>query len=106
MLPQLTDEQRQAALAKAAEARKARAAFTERIRKGELTLAQVFDQAASDPDGCPAAKMKVTQVLKALPGVGTQTVTRLVEEIGISATRRVRGLGEQQKRLLLEAVTK
>ena len=37
-----------------------------------------------------------------LPGVGKVKARRTMEEIGISETRRVRGLGDQQRSKLLE----
>ena len=98
--PQLTPEQRQAALAKAAEARKARAELKEKLKMGSLTLKELMDQAAADET---IGKMKVLAVLEALPGVGKVKARRTMEEIGISETRRVRGLGEQQRKALLEA---
>ena len=47
--------------------------------------------------------MKVLAVIEALPGVGKVKARRTMEEIGIADTRRVRGLGEQQQKALLEA---
>src|SRR5215204_5679383 len=65
--PQLTPEQREAALAKAAEARRARAELKEKLKMGSLTLKELLDQAdANDTVG----KMKVLAVLESLPGVG------------------------------------
>ncbi len=49
------------------------------------------------------AKMKVLSVLESLPGVGKVKARRTMEEVGISETRRVRGLGEQQRSKLLAA---
>jgi hypothetical protein len=98
--PQLTPEQRQAALAKAAEARKARAEIKEKLKMGSLTLKELMEQATGDEI---VGKMKVLAVLEALPGVGKVKARRTMEEIGISETRRIRGLGEQQKKSLLEA---
>jgi hypothetical protein len=98
--PQLTPEQRQAALAKAAEARKARAEIKEKLKMGSLTLKELMVQGTSDET---VGKMKVLAVLEALPGVGKVKARRTMEEIGISETRRIRGLGEQQKKSLLEA---
>ena len=43
--PQLTPEQREAALAKAAEARRARAELKEKLKMGSLTLSDLLDQA-------------------------------------------------------------
>jgi hypothetical protein len=98
--PQLTPEQRQAALAKAAEARKARAEIKEKLKMGSLTLKELMVQGTGDET---VGKMKVLAVLEALPGVGKVKARRTMEEIGISETRRIRGLGEQQKKSLLEA---
>jgi hypothetical protein len=98
--PQLTPEQRQAALAKAAEARKARAEIKEKLKMGSLTLKELMTQGTTDET---VGKMKVLAVLEALPGVGKVKARRTMEEIGISETRRIRGLGEQQKKALLEA---
>ena len=46
-LPQLSDEQRKAALEKAAAARHARAELRDKIKKGETTLEDVLD--SDDP---------------------------------------------------------
>jgi hypothetical protein len=97
--PQLSDEQRQAALAKAAEARRARAELKEKLKTGSTTLKELLDQDADDVIG----KMKVVAVLESLPGVGKVKARRTMEDIGISETRRVRGLGDQQRRELLKA---
>jgi hypothetical protein len=98
--PQLSDEQRQAALAKAAEARRARAELKEKLKMGSLTLKELLDQSEADD---VVGKMKVVAVLESLPGVGKVKARRTMEDIGISETRRVRGLGDQQRRELLKA---
>jgi hypothetical protein len=97
--PQLSDEQRQAALAKAAEARRARAELKEKLKMGSLTLKELLDNDGDDVVG----KMKVVAVLESLPGVGKVKARRTMEDIGISETRRVRGLGDQQRKELLKA---
>jgi signal recognition particle GTPase len=98
--PQLTDEQRTAALAKAAEARRVRAELKEKLKMGSLTLKELLDQAASDDI---VGKMKVVAVLESLPGVGKVKARRTMDEIGISDSRRVRGLGDQQRASLLKS---
>jgi hypothetical protein len=98
--PQLTEEQRTAALAKAAEARRARAELKEKLKMGSLTLKELLDQVEGDDI---IGKMKVVAVLESLPGVGKVKARRIMEEIGISDTRRVRGLGDQQRAALLKA---
>ena len=96
--PQLSPEQRQAALAKAAEARRARAELKEKLKLGSLSLAEVLDQAATDE---LVGKTKVLAVLESLPGVGKVRARRTMEEIGIAEGRRLRGLGDNQREKLL-----
>ena len=92
-LPSLTPEQRAAALEKAAEARKARAELKNQLKHGGTTLAEVLEQGQSDDT---VGKMKVSAVLESLPGVGKVKAANIMEELGISETRRVRGLGSNQ----------
>ena len=99
-LPQLTPEQRAEALVKAAAARRERAAVKNRLKNAQGSLKDVItDGKENDVIG----KMKVLAVLESLPGVGKVKARRTMEEIGISETRRVRGLGDQQRAKLLEA---
>lgn len=98
-LPQLTPEQRAAALEKAAAARRVRAELKERLKKGETTIKQVLADAETDE---ALAKLKVSALLEALPGVGKVRAAQLMEQFEIAASRRVRGLGERQRKALLE----
>ena len=98
--PSLTLEQRQAALAKAAEARRARAEIKERLKMGSITLAELLTQAETDD---MVAGIKVLAVLESLPGVGKVKARRTMDEVGIADTRRLRGLGDQQRKALLAA---
>ena len=90
-LPQLTPEQRADALKKAAAARKARAELKGELKSGKLTLAQILKR-----EDDTVGKMKVSALLEALPGVGKVRAKQIMEEIGISESRRVRGLGSNQ----------
>ena len=98
---QLTDEQRKAALEKAAAARHARAELREKIKKGETSLEDVLD--SDDPI---AARMKVSALIESLPGYGKAKATKVMDELGISATRRVKGLGARQREQLLGVLSK
>lgn len=100
-LPQLTDEQRKAALEKAAAARHVRAELREKIKKGEITLDEVLD--SEDPI---AARMKVSALIESLPGYGKAKAAKIMNELGISPSRRVKGLGARQREQLLEALSK
>ncbi len=96
--PTLSPEQRQAALDKAAAARRARAELKEKLKMGSITLSELLGQSDSDD---VVAKIKVITVLESLPGVGKVKARRLMEELEISDSRRVRGLGQNQRRALL-----
>jgi hypothetical protein len=97
-LPSLTPEERKIALDKAALARKQRAELKARLKKAETTLAAVLELAEDDE---VVGKMKVSAVLEALPGVGRVRAERIRERLGISPTRRLRGLGAKQRAALL-----
>lgn len=101
-LPQLSEEQRKEALAKAAEARKKRAELKAELKTGKKSLKDVLAQ-QDDPI---VGKMKVSTVLEALPGVGKVRARNIMERLEISATRRVRGLGAKQKEALLTEFAK
>ena len=51
-------------------------------------------------------KMKVLAVLESLPGVGKVKARRTMEEIGISETRRVQGLGAKQRESLFKSLAR
>lgn len=92
-LPPLTPQQRADALAKAAEARRERAAWKHRLKYGGLSVREVVEQArVNDILG----KLKVVDMLESLPGVGPVKAAAAMDEIGISPSRRLRGLGDKQ----------
>jgi hypothetical protein len=97
--PALTPEQRQAALEKAAAARPKRAEVKEKLKCGSLTLEQLF--VAGDGDDV-LGKLKVLSMLESMPGVGKVRARRLMEELDISESRRLRGLGDNQRKRLLQ----
>jgi hypothetical protein len=97
--PSLTPEQRQAALEKAAVARRQRAEVKEKLKANTLTLAELFEQSDRDET---LAKLKVVSVLESLPGVGKVRARRLMQELDISESRRLRGLGRNQREALLK----
>ena len=97
-LPPLTPEQRAAALERAAEARRARAELKSKLKNASMSLAEVLATAEGDD---VIGKLKVVTLLESLPGVGKVRATRMMEQIGISPTRRVRGLGVNQRAALV-----
>lgn len=97
-LPPLTPEQRAAALEKAAAARQARAEVKNKLKYSNGTLSGVLTQGDTDE---VIGKLKVVALLESLPGVGKVTARAIMSEIGISETRRVRGLGPHQREALI-----
>jgi hypothetical protein len=98
-LPTLTPEQRAEALAKAQAARKERSELLASVKAGKVSIAQLLNRTDN-----VAKKTKVSQIIKALPGYGPARAAAVMEEAGIDDNRRVGGLGDQQRRKLLDAV--
>ena len=71
-----------------------------KITDGEegITLPELLDLADGDPI---VAKMKVLAALEALPKLGKVKARRTMDEVGISESRRLRGLGAKQRAELL-----
>ena len=97
--PQLSPEDRARALEKAAAARRERADLKNRLKMGSLSLRELLEQAETNEI---YGKTKVLAVLESLPGVGKVKARRAMEEVGIAETRRLRGLGKEQRAKLLE----
>lgn len=98
-LPPLTPEQRAAALEKAAAARRTRAEVKNRLKYSQGSIAEVLELSRTDE---AIGKLKVSALLESLPGVGRVKARAIMAEIGISETRRLRGLGPHQAAALVE----
>lgn len=92
-LPPLTPEQRQAALDKAAASRRERAAVKNRLKHSGGSLVEVLRQGRENE---VIAKMRVYDLLQAVPGLGKVRARQVMERLNISESRRVRGLGAKQ----------
>jgi len=97
--PPLSDEQRRAALEKAAEARRVRAQLKADLQAGAVSLTDVFTRA---DDEKVVADTKILTVLESLPNIGKVRSRRTLEELQISERQRVRGVGSEQRRRLVE----
>jgi hypothetical protein len=96
--PKMTDEQRAAALARAAEARRVRAEIKQLLKTGSLTLDDVFERAAEDD---LVGGIKVSALVVSMPHMGKVKAKRLMEDLRIADNRRLRGLTERQRTDLL-----
>ena len=99
MLPEMTDEQRAAALARAGEARRIRAEIKHLLKTGSLTFNDVLERAEEDD---LVAGTKVKAIVVSMPGMGKVSTERLLAEIGIADGRTLRGLGKNQREQLVE----
>jgi hypothetical protein len=97
--PPLSDEQRRAALEKAAEARRIRAQLKADLQAGTLSLTDVF---ARGEDDKVVADTKILVVLESLPNIGKVRSRRTLAELQVSERQRVRGVGVDQRRRLVE----
>ena len=96
-LPPLTPEERAAALEKAARARKERAEVKNRLKHSGASLSEVVQEGQKNP---VIGKMRVSALLESLPGVGKVRAKQIMERLGIAESRRVRGLGANQRAAL------
>ena len=100
-LPQMTNEQRAAALEKAARVRKERAEVKKDLKSGNITITEVLDK-KNDP---VIGKMRAIDLLRSLPGIGKAKSEMLMERFSISETRRVAGLGDRQVEQIVDFYT-
>jgi transposase len=97
VLPPLTPEDRIAALAKAALARKERSELKIGLKHGTTTLPAVIKQGKTNE---VIGKLKVTALLESMPGVGKVKARQIMTRLGIADSRRVKGLGSNQRQAL------
>ena len=92
-LPPLTPEQRSAALEKAAASRRERAEVKNRLKHAGGSIIDVLREGETNE---VIGKMRVIDLLQAMPGLGKVRARQLMERLGIAESRRVRGLGTKQ----------
>ncbi len=94
----MSDEDRAAALERAALARRTRAEIKALLKSGSLSFQDVLDRADDDD---LVAGTKVKAIIGSMPHMGKITTIRLMEEIGIHENRTLRGLTDRQTEDLL-----
>ena len=97
-VPPLDDDVRRRASRSAVEARRIRAEWKGRLGSGEADLGELLEASTHD---AALAGMRITDALGALPGVGPRSVERILAACSIAASRRLRGLGPNQRAALL-----
>ena len=97
--PTLSVEQRRVAGERALAARRVRAEVRVALKSRQLSLAMLLARSEDDP---ALARMKVIEALESLPGIGPTKAQAIMTRLGISPSRRLKGLGTHQRAALLE----
>ena len=92
--PSLSPQQREAALEKAAAARRVRAETKDQLKMGLVSFDELLRLAESDD---LVGKMKTLTALATMQKIGKVKARRLMAEVGIAESRRLKGLGENQR---------
>lgn len=94
--PKLTPEQRKEGLEKALKLRRERAELKKNLKRGKIGLKEVLEMS-----GQTVERIKAKDILTSLPGVGKITANKIMNEVKIAASRRVKGLGVRQIKEIL-----
>lgn len=99
-IPVISDDQRRDSLVKAMAMRTERAQLRSALKSCGLSIEEFFELA--DVGNQAASGMRVKSLISAMPGYGAKKTEELMFKLGISDTRRVRGLGKRQRQGLLD----
>lgn len=98
MAAELDADARARGRAAALDARRRRAMLKRGLASGEVSLGAVLGERHDDP---VIGRMRVTDLLEALPGVGPVRAADVLQRCSIAPSRRLRGLGSHQEAALL-----
>jgi hypothetical protein len=98
--PEISNEARRAALEKAANYRRERAAFKRDIAEGKRGWREAIESKSE-----AISRMRVKELIESMPGFGSIRAQAILERVGISTTRRIKGLGSTQRKKLEEELS-
>ena len=93
--PRLSRRDRRKAGEKAVAARQERAKVKEQVANGQLFFFDLFKDERKS-----ISRMKLSDLLQAVPGVGQIRADIIFDKTGISPSRRIGGVGKRQLELL------
>nr|WP_242682758.1 guanylate kinase [Rathayibacter sp. SD072] len=93
--PSPPEVDRLAASAAAIAARRARASVKKDVASGERPATAVLAAAQTDPTGVEG-RMRVSELLRAVPALGVVKTPRVMEQLQIAPSKRLGGLGRRQ----------
>ncbi len=94
--PELTAEQRKEGLQKALKLRRERADLKKKLKGGHIDINEVLNMT-----GQAVERIKAIDLLASLPRVGKITARKIMNEIKIAKSRRIKGLGVRQRKTLV-----
>jgi len=97
-----SEEQRAAGQLKAGQTRAELAEIRTQVSSGELGWAQLLERAQGKD---VAGTLRVGPALRSLPGIGPVHAQRVLADLNLDADRRLRGLGQRQRKALIDALT-
>lgn len=99
--PALDDDSRALGRDRALQARRQRAEIKRGLRAGVVSVEDVLARRDDDP---VVGRMRVVDLIEAMPGVGPVRAASVMEACAIAPSRRLRGLGERQAHALARAL--
>lgn len=99
-IPDLTMDERMAALECAVKRRKERAAFLRDVKEGKIALADALARGREDKDGI--GRIRVERLLRQMHGVGEVKAKKIMRALCIAESRRLYGLGCNQREALVQ----
>lgn len=94
-VPHISKEKRDESLKKARLYRIQRAQIKQSVKKGIVSLGDVFNGSVNYKD--IVGNMKLIDIVKSLPGIGDIKAKKILNSLSISERKTIKGLGEKQK---------
>jgi guanylate kinase len=98
--PKLSESERKQYLAAAAAARAERAQLKRDVAAGKAKASAIV--AENDDSKTTIGRMRVAELLRAVPGLGKARVETIMADLGIADNRRLGGLGKNQRAALAD----
>ena len=103
-IPALSYEKKISALKEARKIRQKRALIKKDLKAANIILRELLDKKSKHFE--LASKMKVFDLIRALPGFGDVKTINIMRELKISPRKRFCGLGKKQKSRFLDRISR
>lgn len=96
-IPELTEEERAEALEKALEARRKRTLALQELKQGKISLEDLLNTQDEY-----LRRIRIYDLLRVYKGIGNAKARKIMKQLHIAETRRIAGLGWQQRTALID----